>query len=242
MSKEMTFSEQLYTSTLSVKLIQLVKPIVSSHLEQYLADKSLNYDELGDENEKKLKKSMTIYANLGTVVSDLEKVVVFLRLDKEKASQTYPNLSLEEYYNYHLENYVIRLNSIPDILAQLGNTICNWGIPNKKCYGTVIPDSSKVPNEDIKNNMALLLSKISSIRTIRNEKIHKGDTEIAYFDKALCWDMLPQLGIHLTPLLEEYSKGKRIEAIDLICNEIIDVITIVVNILNNVSSTNYKCL
>ena len=88
MSKEMTFSEQLYTSTLSVKLIQLVKPIVSSHLEQCLADKSLNYDELGDENEKKLKKSMTIYANLGTVVSDLEKVVVFLRLDKEKAFQT----------------------------------------------------------------------------------------------------------------------------------------------------------
>ena len=232
MNKEMTFSEQLYTSTLSVKLIQLVKPIVSSHLEQCLADKSLNYDELGDLHDKMLIKSMTIYANLGTVVSDLEKVVVFLRLDKEKVSQTYPNLSLEDYYNYHLENYVIRLNSIPDILAQLGNTICKWGISNKKCYGTVIPDSSKVTNEDIKNKMKLLLSKISSIKTIRNEKIHTGDAEIGYFDKALCWDMLPKLGIPLTPLLEEYSKGKRVEAIDLICNEIIDVITIVVDILN----------
>lgn len=232
MNKEMTFSEQLYTSTLSVKLIQLVKPIVSSHLKQCLADKSLNYDELGDEHEKMLKKSMTIYANLGTVVSDLEKVVVFLRLDKEKVSQTYPNLSLEDYYNYHLENYVIRLNSIPDILAQLGNTICNWGISNKKCYGTVIPDSGKVTNEDIKNKMKLLLSKISSIKTIRNEKIHTGDAEIGYFDKALCWDMLPKLGIPLTPLLEEYSKGKRVEAIDLICNEIINVITIVADILN----------
>lgn len=80
--------------------------------------------------------------------------------------------------------------------------------------------------------MTLLLSKISSIRTIRNEKVHTGDTEISYFDKALCWDMLPKLGISLTSLLEEYSKGQRVEAIDLICNEIIDVITTVVEVLN----------
>lgn len=232
MNEEKTFSDILFESTLSSKLITLVKPIVCLHLEQCLADKSLNYGELGDEHEKMLKKSMTIYTNLGTVVSDLEKVVLFLRLDKEKVSQTYPNLSLEDYYNYHLENYVIRLNSIPDILAQLGNTICNWGIPDKKCYGTVIPNSTKVLNEDIKNKMTLLLSKISSIRTIRNEKIHTGDTEIGYFDKALCWDMLPKLGISLTPLLEEYSKGQKVEAIDLIRNEIIGVITIVVDVLN----------
>lgn len=198
MNEEKTFSDILFKSTLAVKLISLVKPIVSSHLEQCLADKSLNYDELGNEHEKMLKKAIAIYANLGTVVSDLEKVVVFLKLDKEKVSQTYPDLSLEEYYNYHLENYVIRINSLPDILAQLGNTICNWGIPKKKCYGTTIPDSTKVTNEDIKNKMQLLLSKISSIRTIRNEKIHTGDAEIGYFDKSLCWDTLPTLGIPLS--------------------------------------------
>ena len=66
MNKEMTFSEQLYTSTLSVKLIQLVKPIVSSHLEQCLADKSLNYDELGDEHEKMLKKSICDIQNINS--------------------------------------------------------------------------------------------------------------------------------------------------------------------------------
>ena len=54
-----------------------------------------------------LKKAIAIYANLGTVVSDLEKVVVFLKLDKEKVSQTYPDLSLEEYYNYHLETMLL---------------------------------------------------------------------------------------------------------------------------------------
>ncbi len=232
MNEEKTFSDILFKSTLAVKLISLVKPIVSSHLEQCLADKSLNYDELGNEHEKKLKKAIAIYANLGTVVSDLEKVVVFLKLDKEKVSQTYPDLSLEEYYNYHLENYVIRINSLPDILAQLGNTICNWGIPKKKCYGTTIPDSTKVTNEDIKNKMQLLLSKISSIRTIRNEKIHTGDAEIGYFDKSLCWDTLPTLGIPLSPLLEEYSKGKKVEAIDLICDEVVEVINIVAEILN----------
>ncbi len=46
MNEEKTFSDILFKSTLAVKLISLVKPIVSSHLEQCLADKSLNYDEL----------------------------------------------------------------------------------------------------------------------------------------------------------------------------------------------------
>lgn len=56
MNEEKTFSDILFKSTLAVKLISLVKPIVSSHLEQCLADKSLNYDELGNEHEKCSKR------------------------------------------------------------------------------------------------------------------------------------------------------------------------------------------
>ena len=41
MNEEKTFSDILFKSTLAVRLINLVKPIVSSHLEQCLADKSL---------------------------------------------------------------------------------------------------------------------------------------------------------------------------------------------------------
>lgn len=67
-----------------------------------------------------------------------------MKLDKEKVSQTYPDLSLEEYYNYHLENYVIRINSLPDILAQLGNTICNWGIPKRNVMELLSPTAQKL--------------------------------------------------------------------------------------------------
>ena len=126
-----TFSDILFKSTLAVRLINLVKPIVSSHLEQCLADKSLNYDELGDEHEKNAQKGNCHICQSWNSCFRFRKSCCFLRLDKEKVSQIYPDLSLEEYYNYHLENYVIRINSLPDILAQLGNTICNWGIPKR---------------------------------------------------------------------------------------------------------------
>ena len=68
--------------------------------------------------------------------------------------------------------------------------------------------------------------------SVHSADMQEGDAEIGYFDKSLCWDTLPTLGIPLSPLLEEYSKGKKVEAIDLICDEVVEVINIVAEILN----------
>lgn len=227
-----SFSEQLFSSDLAVNLVTLAKPIVAEHMKQCLANKSLKYEDLGDAHEQKIKRAVKNYINLGVVVEDLEKVITFLELDKKSVTEIYPNLGTDEYYNYHLENYVIRLNSIPDILAQLGNVICQWGIYEKECYGTSIPNNAKVTDNYIKTNFSTLLSKISSIRSIRNKKIHTGNADIDYFGEALCWDMFTKLGIQLDPLIEEYSNKKKEEAIQGICNEIEEVLKIVVNILN----------
>lgn len=235
-NKENEFSVKLYSSDLATNLIELVRPILVAHLEQCKADKNLNYDNLGNDREKSLKKALTIYFNLGTTISDLEKVIVFLNLDKDEVSKVYPNLSLEGYYNYHLENYVIRLNIIPDVLAKLGNVICQWGIPERNCYGTFIPNSPRIADENIKEKMTLLLSRISSTRLIRNKKVHTGYAEIDYLGRSLCWDILPTLGIPLTPILKEYSNKKKNEEINLICNEITDILEVVVDILNMYNS------
>ena len=82
MNEEKTFSDILFKSTLAVRLINLVKPIVSSHLEQCLADKSLNYDELGDDY-----KDMTLEEIKEAINAEYLKAVTSL-LDKKAALAT----------------------------------------------------------------------------------------------------------------------------------------------------------
>lgn len=231
-----SFTEQLYSSDLAEKLVTLAKPIVAKHMKLCLADKTLKYEELGNAYEQRIKQALEVFGNLGIVVSDLEKVITFLELDKNRIVETYSNLEIEEYYNYHLENYVIRLNTIPDILAQLGNIICQWGISDKHCYGTSISSNDKITDNDIKNNFSLLCTEISSIRSIRNKKVHTGKAEIDYLGKALCWEIFPKLGIPLDPIIEEYAKEQKNEAVQNICDEINTVLKIIVDILNQYNS------
>lgn len=231
-----SFVDRLYSSTLQMKLVNLAKPIVADHIHKCIEDKTLNYSELGNDGEKKIKNAIAVFTNLQTVIEDLDKVIYFLSMTKEDAQKIYPSISLEDYYNYHLENYVIRVNSIPDVLAGLGNLICGWGINSKSCYGTSIPNSPQIANQDIKDKMSSLLSRTHSIRNIRNKKVHSGSAEIDYFEQATVWDSLKSIGITLTPELEQYSKEKKIEAIEVIKSEINGVLDDVIALLDIMSS------
>lgn len=232
-----SFVDRLYSSTLPIKLVNLAKPIVTDHLHKCIEDKTLNYDELGNDREKKIKNALVIFTNLQTVIEDLNKVIYFLGATKEDVQKMYPSMSLEDYYNYHLENYVIRVNSIPDVLAGLGNLICGWGINPRSCYGTSIPNSPQIANQDIKDKMNSLLSQTQSIRSIRNKKVHSGSAEIDYFEQATVWDSIESIGIPLTPELEQLSKEKKVEATEVIKNEINGVLDDVIALLDIMSSS-----
>lgn len=231
-----TFKDYLYSSKLPIQLTTLARPIIASHLEQISENKSLNYDDLGDDREKRIKKAISVFTNLQIVVEDLDKVIYFLSMPKLDVQKLYPLISVEDYYNYHLENYVIRVNSIPDVLAGLGNLICQWGIKDKKCYGTSIPDSPQIDDQRIKEIMNSLLSKTNSIRSIRNKKMHAGSADITYFERATLWDAIESIGISLTSELEELSREKKIEAVKLIKSEIYGVLDDVIDFMDVISS------
>lgn len=234
--EENTFKDHLFSSKFPGKLVVLAKPIVADHIKKVTQNNSLKYDELGDDREKLLKNAISVFSNLQKVVEDLDLVIYFLSLNRDDIKKAHPSISIEDYYNYHLENYIIRVNSIPDVLAGLGNIVCRWGIRTKSCYGTTIPNSSNVTNQDIKDKMESLLSKTESIRNIRNKKIHSGNADIAYFDKATLWDSFETIGITLTPELKQLSEDNRVEAIEVIKSEVRGVLDDVVEFMNIISS------
>lgn len=77
-----TFKDYLYSSKLPIQLITLARPIIVSQLEQISENKSLNYDDLGDDREKMIKKAISIFTNLQIVIEDLDKVIYFLSMPK----------------------------------------------------------------------------------------------------------------------------------------------------------------
>lgn len=67
-----TFKDYLYSSKLPIQLITLARPIIVSQLEQISENKSLSYDDLGDDREKMIKKAISIFTNLQIVIEDLD--------------------------------------------------------------------------------------------------------------------------------------------------------------------------
>lgn len=230
--EEKTFADNLHSSKLSPKLVNLAKPIVANHMKQCLEDKSLKYHVIGTEREKCIKKAVECFANLQTIIEDLETVILFLKTDKNDIYKLYPSLTTEDFYNYHLENYIIRINSIPDALAKLGNAICNLKIRKKDCTAFFLLRHKFIKkNNAIKKAMVQLIDKISKIKKMRNAKVHEGSTDIDYFKSVTCLDYINQLGM-ADPLIEEYAQKKKNEVIDSMQNEINDIIKLTVDFLD----------
>lgn len=230
--EERTFTDNLHSSKLSPKLVNLVKPIVANHMKQCLENKSLKYDEIGTNREKRFKKAVECFVNLQTITEDLDKVILFLKTDKDNINKLYPSLTTEDYYNYHLENYIIRINSIPDALAQLGNIVCNLQIKKKNCSAHSFLGGKFVKkNPELKKIMLQLLRRIDAIKKMRNAKIHEGSTDIDYFKSVTSLDYISQIGM-ADPLIEEYALEKKNDIIESMKNEINEVIKFAVNFLD----------
>jgi NDP-sugar pyrophosphorylase family protein len=85
----------------------------------------LSYNLIGTSNEIKLKRISKYFGFLIAVFEDLELVLGFLRVkERGKFNVIFPELeNNKQYYVYHLENYIIRINTVSD-LAILFQKVC----------------------------------------------------------------------------------------------------------------------
>ncbi len=185
----------LFKSTIAKKLVDSVLPFISEHMQEAL-DSQTSYIEVGSENQKKLKEAVSLHEKLRTIVEDLEMTIGFLRITNVGDNLVlFPFIEEEkEYYNYFIENYIIRLSSIPDSLAMLANHINEYGY--FPCYGTtIVKDRRGVVNEMEKEIMQQLLDVSNSTRLRRHIKVHEGYVEHDHFKGVVFYaDMFKRIG------------------------------------------------
>ncbi len=227
-----TLSDQLVNSKFGLAFIKVLAPLTGKHLKIFLENKGTDYDEIGDAKEKQLKGIAHIYGLLQTTVSDLELVLTFLRVeDRKSITQVFPALeSQEQYFKYHLENFIIRIITLTDIVGKLGNAIFETGLPEEKCNGYTFKEKIKQSDPNCSALIEKLLVETKEIKDRRHVKLHTGESKIGYFEGIVFWDELSKIiKSEASPLLDELTDTNIKNEINTLEKEIRNIISLVVD-------------
>lgn len=197
------------------------------------------YDEFLSRSDKEIKvrKFYNLFNQFTTILSDLEKTLIFLKIKNHLTiNDVYPELErTEDYYTYFIENYLIRINSLADVLGKILNLIYKTNIDKPNLYLFRKKIQSEFPEL---NEMIIALSnKIKVSKDKRHEKLHEGTTEFEYLKNIVFWNEFHKLVKEDVPeILREQTQVKINEMSEIIENEIIELIVICRNIMNISSS------
>ena len=145
---------------------------------------------------------------IGTVLDDLDRTFVFLAKDRKLISEHYTELETqEEYYDYHLENFYIRLVTLLDIIGKLGNEVYELGLKKDKISAYVFKDKAKSEGfEKISIITEDLIKKIDEYRKARHSKLHTGESEFKIFRKIFIWeDLMKMIDSEVDPIIIKHT-------------------------------------
>lgn len=224
MEKDETFSDEFHKNNLSPKILSDGVNLARYEYENILKPKT--YTPI----QQLHKQIFGHFIAIQTVIQDLEKTIVFLKIDYSKILEIYPNLpDRKSYYVYHFENYIIRVNTISDLCGKIGNSICKTGISDEKCNGYNFKEEIKKSNNTIANKITEILAYTKELKDVRHTKIHKGKTEIKNLNDVILWSDIAKYTNQIfddSDILDEMTTLKINEEIDRIEAEILGLIKI----------------
>lgn len=232
--EERTLLDQLVETKFGLEFLKVLVPITTKHMEICLENRNIDYDTIGDAKEKKLKNIAHIYGLLQTTVSDLELVLIFLRIEDRKViKQIFPKIeSQEQYFKYHLENFIIRIITITDIVGKLGDAIYETELSEEKCNGYNFKERIKPTDPSCANIIEELLICTKEIKSKRHKKLHTGEAKIGYFDGIIFWEEISNIiKKEANPILDELTDSNIKIEINSLEKEIRNIIELVVKFL-----------
>ncbi len=226
----MKLEQHLEGTQFELELAKALQKFIPEHLNQTLHNSEINYKEYGNPVEKKLKQILHYFSSLYKVLNDLDYTFIFLKKDRNLILDNYPELENQKaYYNYHFENYYIRLVTLGDILGRLGTLVYQLDLELKKSSAYVFKD--KVKKEGYVNISVItdrLIQKLEILKEERHKKLHTGVSDIEPLDGIVIWEDLNKIiGDDTDPLLKEYTDTQILENIEKLKNDTIEIVDLI---------------
>lgn len=204
----MKVSEKYQSEKFHVLLITALKEFISDHIGSAMKDKNVDYETYGSPKQVKLKLIVQLSGRISTVLGDLNRTFIFVSKDRKLIKEHYSELETqEEYYDYHLENFYIRLATLLDVIGKLGNEIYDLGLKKDKISTYVFKDKAKSEGfEKISKVTGDLIEKIDEYRKARHSKLHTGESKFKIFRKIVIWeDLMKMIDSEVDPILTEHT-------------------------------------
>lgn len=156
---------------------------------------SESFESVGTKEEIEIYNKSEKFFALQKAIEDIDIVFTFLQVDRNKIIEIHPNLNTQEnYYKYHLENFIIRTYTIIDTLGKLGDAIYKTEIKDCNCYK--FKEKIKTEYPEIALTLENILNYSLENKTRRHNKIHSGELEIGEIKNIPFWedyaDVLPK--------------------------------------------------
>lgn len=194
MNEDKLISEQLYSLGFIKKLMQVVHPIYFKHLTDLQHNHNVNLDDYGTYEEKYLKSIYKFVDIIKMYINDLSKTLAFLKVDRKKIPYLYEEkITIDEYYKYHYDNFVIRIVTSIDICAKMGNIIYDLNMPEKKVTWYSVAEHPKIKNNNSAKKLEDFAKYLESFKKARNLKVHKGMNPDNVFDNIIFSEVINKL-------------------------------------------------
>lgn len=222
--------EYLSGTQFETELANAIKKFIPKHMKECLNNPELKYEEYGTESEKKLKLILKYYTNLSIVLKDLDLTLKFLEKDRSSILENYKFLdSQETYFNYHYENYYIRIITILDIIGKIGTILYRFNLDLDKVSAHKFKDKALKENyEEIVKIIDKLTCFLNKFKNERHKKLHTGESSIKPFNGTVIWeDLNVKIDFDTDEILKQHTDQKIKEEIENLRGNTIELIEVV---------------
>lgn len=235
----MKVSENYQSRKFHIVLLSSVQNFFKEHFDAAMESNDIDYETYGSPKQVKLKLIVQLSGRIGTVLDDLDRTFIFLSKDRKLITEHYSELEYQEdYYNYHLENFYIRLATLLDVIGKLGNEVYTLGLVKEKISAHIFRDKAKKEGYDkISKITEDLISKVDEYRKARHSKLHTGESDFQIFRKIVIWeDLMKKIDDNTDPILTEYTDKEIKEQLKELREFTIGVIQLIESFMDEASS------
>ena len=173
-------NNKINNSKFTKLLTSVVKDIYAEHLRIFIDDEKkpdAEFNEYGNDRELLLKRIFIRFTNLS---NHFEKLIHILKyIDEEFVTEFCENKELDEidYYQYHFENFLVRLVSLLDLCAKIGNVLYKLEIPNQKCNWYKFVNHSEIVGKKCCTDLWSFANYLDTLKSDRHIIMHSGGFE-----------------------------------------------------------------